>query len=250
MKRVILFSVLLLFIALLVLAVGYLLGSKNRGPKPEWMAVEPQSVVSVHTVVKEVLPVGEFASLAYHYTSVVKNVNSKDINGWNIPFTTRKYIFTYDGTMKLGIDCGKIQVEANPPVEEIAAESQTAEDNVPAGTGAEGNAPAETLEIVEGPKPGEIWVSLPPIKILSHEVFEDTIEVYDQSQTIFNEIKIEEAFRVTGERKREMEVKVQTTGTAIEEARASLELQFGKLLQELPGIKDIYTIVFVWRTLE
>jgi hypothetical protein len=247
MKRKILFSVLLLFIALLVLAVGFLLGSKNRGLKPEWLAVEPRSVVSVHTVVKEVLPVGEFASLAYHYTSVVKNVNSKDINGWNIPFTTRKYIFTYDGTMKLGIDCGTIQVEANPPAEENSAETAavpTAENS--GGAEAVGDNP----EMVEGPKPGEIWVSLPPIKILSHEVFEDTIEVYDQSQTIFNEIKIEEAFRVTGERKREMEEKVRTTGTAIEEARASLELQFGKLLQELPGIKDIYTVVFVWRTLE
>jgi hypothetical protein len=249
MKRIILFAVLLLLVALLVLAVGYLLGSKTSDSKPEWMAAGPQSVVSVHTVVKDVLPVGEFASLAYHYTSVVKNVNSKDINGWNIPFTTRKYIFTYDGTMKLGIDCGGIQVEVNPPVEEISAESQASD--VPAGEDSENlEAAVDNPETVEGPKPGEIWVSLPPIKILSHEVFEDTIEVYDQSQTIFNEIKIEEAFRITGERKREMEEKMQTSGTAIEEARASLELQFGKLLQELPGIKDIYTIVFVWRTRE
>jgi hypothetical protein len=248
MKRIILFSVMLLFIVLLVLAVGYLLGSENRGPKAEWLAVEPQSIVSVHTVVKDVLPVGEFASLAYHYTSVVKNVNSKDINGWNIPFTTRKYIFTYDGTMKLGIDCGKIQVEARPPEEEISGASPVGD--IPAGSGAaELPAEAETVESSgEGPKPGEIWVSLPPIKILSHEVFEDTIEVYDQAQTIFNEIKIEEAFRVTGDRKREMEARVQTTDTVIEEAKASLELQFGRLLRELPGIKDIYTIVFIWRT--
>jgi hypothetical protein len=152
--------------------------------------------------------------------------------------------------MKLGIDCGKIQVESKPPAgedESPPAPGTPAESGTDAGKSV---ANSESAAPEPGPKPGEILISLPPIKILSHEVYEDTIEVFEQSQTIFNEIKIEEAFKITGERKREMEEKVFSSGTALDEARASLELQFGKLLQDLPGIKDTYTVVFLWRTRE
>ncbi|MDR1505497.1 MAG: DUF4230 domain-containing protein [Treponema sp.] len=209
MKRFLLPAVLAAVIVALLLAVGYLLGGRQLGlPLPE-SVTGPQ--VSAHTVVKEVLPVGEYASLAYHYTSVVRDISSKDINGWNIPFTTRKYIFTYDGVMKLGIDGTRIRVE-----------------EVPLSAG--------------GP---EIRVILPPVRILSHEIIDGSIEVFEQSQTIFNEIKIEDAFRVTADRKREMEDKA-LLGGAVDDAKASLEQQFGSLLRGIPGIKGNYGVVFVW----
>jgi hypothetical protein len=213
MKRLLLPAVLIIIIVALLLAVGYLLGGRQlRFPVPESIT---QSQISAHTVVKEVLPVGEYASLAYRYTSVVKDINSKDLNGWTIPFTTRKYIFTYDGIMKLGIDGTRVRVEEAP-------------------------------DPVNGPL---IRVILPPIQILSHEINDDSIEVFEQSQTIFNEIKIEEAFKVTADRKREMEDKV-LSGGAVDDARASLEQQFGSLLRGIPGIKGSYDLTFVWEVPE
>jgi hypothetical protein len=226
MKRTILLVVLIAVIAGLLLAVGFLLrGGKLDLDLPE--IVTGQSEISAHTVVKEVMPIGEYASLAYHYTSVVKDVNSRDIKGWTIPFTTRKYIFTYDGIMKLGIDGSKIRVEE----QESGAETPAAQGG---NTGTEKALPA-------------ICIVLPPIKILSHEIDDDSIEVFEQSQTIFNEIKIEEAFKVTADRKKELEEKVMA-GEVISEARASAEQQFGALLRGLPGIRDRYKIVFVWET--
>jgi len=177
--------------------------------------VTEKSEVSAHTTIKEILPIGEYASLAYHYTSVVKDINSKDFKGLTIPFTTRKYIFTYDGMMKLGIDGTRIKVEE--------------------------------IEAVEGRLP-VIRIVLPPIKILSHEVIDDSVEIFEQSQTIFNEIKIQDAFNVTADRKREMEAKVMASD-AVREARISTEQQFGALLKALPGIRDSYDIVFVWQNL-
>jgi hypothetical protein len=94
-----------------------------------------------------------------------------------------------------------------------------------------------------------IRIILPPIQILSHEINDDSIEVFEQSQTIFNEIKIEEAFKVTADRKREMEEKV-LGSTAVDDARSSLEQQFGSLLRGLPGIKDSYNLAFVWEVPE
>lgn len=217
MRKFVLPLVLSLVIALLLLAIGWLWSGRGLGaPFPGVTAV---SQVSAHTVVKEVLPIGEYASLAYHYTSVVKDINTKDIKGWNIPFTTRKYIFTYDGVMKLGIDGSKIVVtepEATPP------EGPPSEAGLP------------LLRIV-----------FPAIQILSHEIIEDSIEVFEQSQTIFNEIKLQDAFRVTGDRKLEMEQKALEGGLA-GEARASLEQQFGALLRGLPGIRDSYAVEFAW----
>jgi hypothetical protein len=212
-KRFLLPAILIVIIVALLLVVGYLWGGRQLGlPVPESLT---RSEISAHTVVKEALPVGEYASLAYHYTSVVKDISSKDLNGWTIPFTTRKYLFTYDGIMKLGIDGTRVRVE-------------------------------EVLDPVNVPV---IRIILPPIRILSHETNDDSIEVFEQSQTIFNEIKIKEAFKVTADRKREMEEKV-LSGGAVDDAKASLEQQFGTLLRGLPGIKDNYDLAFVWETPE
>ncbi|MDR2072072.1 MAG: DUF4230 domain-containing protein [Spirochaetaceae bacterium] len=225
MKRTIVMLVLIVLIAGLILAIGFLLGAKNL-PVFNIKPAAGETEISVHTVLKEVLPIGEYASLAYRYTSVIKDVNSFDIRGWTIPFTTRKYIFTYDGTMKFGIDGSKIRVEEGP------AES-------PPG-------PAQSQEAArpQGALP-LIRIILPPVRILSHEIDDKSIEVFEQSQTIFNEIKIQDAFRVTAERKRELEEKVMASDV-VEEARNSAEQQFGALLRNLPGIRGSYDIVFVW----
>ena len=196
MRRIIFPAVLLAVIAGLLVVIGLLLGKKEEG----------KIEVSTHTVVKEIMPVGEYASLVYRYTSVVKNVNAKDLHGWEIPFTTKKYIFSYDGAIKLGVDGTRIRVEE-------------------AGSA--------------------IRIILPPIEILSHEVVDGSVEVFEQSQTIFNEIKIAEAFKVTAGRKHEMEKKVKA-GSVVKQAQASMEQQLGALLKGLPGIQGRYEIIFVW----
>jgi hypothetical protein len=235
MKRTILVLVLIALIAGLILVVGFLLGGRNLGLSG-FKIITEQPEVSAHTVVKEVLPIGEYASLAYHYTSVVKDINSLDIRGWTIPFTTRKYIFTYDGIMKLGIDGSKIRVE----------------DPVPGTAQPQGAAPVQGAAQPQGTTQVQgglpvIRITLPPVQILSHEIDDRSIEVFEQSQTIFNEIKIQDAFKVTAEQKREMEEKVMAS-EVVEESRNSAEQQFGALLRNLPGIRGSYDIVFMWET--
>ena len=215
MKRFILPFILFIVIAGLAAIIGFLLGGKkfslNLLP-----AIEEKSEISAHTTVMEVLPIGEYASLVYHYTSVVKDVNAKDIKGWTIPFTTRKYIFTFDGKIKLGIDGNQIHAE------EVLQDSGEAFD--------------QPL----------IRIYLPPVKILSHEVIDDSIEIFEQSQTIFNEIKIADAFNVTADRKRELEEKVMAS-SVVKEAEISAEQHLGTLIKSLPGIKEKYELEFVWQ---
>ena len=198
MRRLAFSAALIAIIATLLVAVGYLLAGKQ--------AKEPE--ISVHTIVKEVLPVGEYTSLVYHYTSLIRNVNAKDFKGWTIPFTTKKYVFSYTGIIKLGIDATSIQVEE------------------------EGSS--------------VIRIIFPPIRILSHEVMGSSIEVFEQSQSIFNEIQIAEAFKITEDRKLEQE-EIVMNSTAVKEAQESVEQQIGTLLRSLPGIHDRYEIAFSWQ---
>ena len=216
MKRVIVFAIVIIIGICLLSVIGVLPGGEKFGfrllPK-----IDEKSEISVHTTIKEVLPISEYAALAYHYTSVVKDVNARDIKGWTIPFTTRKYIFTFDGKIKLGIDGNQIRVE------------EVLQDD------------PDALTIIR--------LYLPPIKILSHEVMDDSIEVFEQTQTIFNGLKIADAFNVTADRKREMEEKVMAS-SVVKEAEASAELHLGALIGSLPGIKGKYELEFIWQNTE
>ena len=200
MKKFLLPAVLLTIIAGLLVVVGLLMGRAIKNPfRLAGPLVTEKVERSTQTVIREVLPIGEYASLAYHYTSVVKDINARDFNGWTIPFTTRKYIFTYDGIIKLGIDGTQIQVE-EPEEAESAGET---------AAGSAANTAAAGLPVIR--------IILPPIKILSHEIIDGSIEVFEQSQTIFNEINIAETFNVTAERKQDLERKVMS-GAAVKEA--------------------------------
>jgi hypothetical protein len=218
---------LIVVIAGLLVVIGLMWGGKSGDTTTE--LITEKSELSAHTIVTEVLPIGEYATLAYHYTSVVKDINAKDIKGWTIPFTTRKYIFTYDGKIKLGIDGSRIRVE-----EAEQTENET-------GTELAGSQSTGGLPVIR--------IFLPPIKILSHEVLDDSIEIFEQSQTIFNEIKIADAFKVTADRKREMEEKVMA-GAIVKDAEASTVQQLGALLNSLPGIKGKYELEFIWEETE
>jgi hypothetical protein len=79
MKRFVFPVILIVIIAGLLVVIGLLTGGKFRLKQPEF--ITEKSDISAHSVVTEVLPIGEYATLAYDYTSVVKDINAKDIKG-------------------------------------------------------------------------------------------------------------------------------------------------------------------------
>ena len=201
MRRIVFPTSLILIIAALLVIIGYLLAGKT----------EKEPEIAVHTVVREVLPVGEYTSLVYHYTSLIRNENAIEIQGWTIPFTTKKYIFSYTGAIKLGIDATQIQVE------QVQQQGKEA-----------------------------IRITFPPIQILSHEVLGATVEVLEQTQNIFNPVQISETFKITEDRKIEQE-EIVMDSTVIKEAQESMEQQIGTLIRGLPGIQHRYDVVFSWQ---
>ena len=153
----------------------------------------------------EVRAISELATVEYRYTNVGKYENSLEFYGWTVPLTAKSFIITYDGAMRLGIDCGEI-----------------------------------SLEVVGQ----EIRVWLPEARVLSHEIFEDTLEVLDETHNIFNQLEIGDYRGFATDRKAEMERKARESGM-FGDAAANAEQQIGALLRALPGVDGQYSVTFI-----
>ncbi|ULQ60694.1 DUF4230 domain-containing protein [Brucepastera parasyntrophica] len=158
--------------------------------------------------IREILPASEYACLVYHYSSVVQDSNSRSIINWNIPFTEKKIIFVIDGTIKLGLNGKDIAIKTDYNV---------------------------------------IKIMLPQIRILSHELYPETLQVYNEKSGIFNRYKAKEHFELQAENKNVMADKLLANDDIFAQAREIAEQQFRSFLENLPGIRDVYSIIFQWK---
>ena len=127
--------------------------------------------------------------------------NQVDFYGWKVPFTTKSFIVAYDGLIKAGVDLSDVEIQ------------------------------------VQGEK---ISISLPAPAILSHEIDEESIEVFDQTHNIFNPIEITDYTGFTADQKSALENKAIENGlltAAAQRAEGAVE----GLLSALPGL-DGYTV--------
>ena len=145
----------------------------------------------------------ELVSVSYYYTNMARYENQLDFYGWKVPFTTKTFIVSYDGIIKAGVDLSKAAVEVDE-----------------AGR--------------------RITVTLPDSRILSHEIPEDSIEVFDESDNVFNRISITDYTSFTGDQKKIVEQRAADNGLltgADEKAAEAVDA----LLRHMPGVED-YTL--------
>ena len=143
----------------------------------------------------------ELATQEYHYTNMGRFQNQLDFYGWKVPFTTKSFIVAYDGVIKAGVDLSELQVEVSGKT---------------------------------------ISVTLPEGKILSHDIDEESLEVFDETKNIFNPIQIEDYTGFTADQKASMEERAIDEGlltAATERARTVVE----EFLSAFPGAEE-YTI--------
>jgi len=195
----------ILFLTLIVVCTG---AGLFFGNKLKFNHVESVTTINITSTVKEILPIAEYASLVYHYSSVITNSDVKKLFNLNMPLTEKKAIYTIDGTIKLGFDCKDITVKNQY---------------------------------------NNIIVSMPEIIILSHEIYPETFSLYDEKTSLFNRYTLQDANNIQMEHKKEMEEKVKANRGLFTQARLSAEQQFRLFLESIPEIRDNkYTIVFEW----
>jgi archaellin len=112
---------------------------------------EGNTTIDISVIEEKVNSIAELATVEYHYTTLAKYENYKDFYGWKIPLTTTKFLITYDGTIKAGIDLSKVKI--------------TLVDK-------------------------NVLIEIPKATVLSHEVEFDTMQIMYESYSIFNRLVI------------------------------------------------------------
>ena len=117
------------------------------------MSIVSVKVVTSRTVRLGLKDMGELATQAGYFTNVQVLEDSKQLFGHNVPLTKSKYIFSYDGIIKAGFDFQELEMQVN--------------------------------EITR-----TIHVTLPEAKILNCEIDENSLQIYDATQSIFTPLSI------------------------------------------------------------
>lgn len=109
--------------------------------------------MTTQTVKEKLSEIGELATMEYHYTNLGKYENSLQFKDWTIPLTGKSFLVSYDGCIKAGIDMSKVDIDV---------------------------------------KDKTINISMPKAQILSHEIYEDSFQVFDETNNLFNPISVED----------------------------------------------------------
>ena len=145
--------------------------------------------------------VQELVTVSYYYTNMGRFENQVDFYGWKVPFTTKSFIVSYDGVIKAGVDLEQLQVSIGG---------------------------------------GEVTVTLPESRIISHEIPEDSLEVFDESDNLFNHITIEDYTAFTQDQKSAMEQRA-VDGGLLDRANQEARTAVDSLLRIMPGLEE-YTL--------
>lgn len=141
----------------------------------------------------------ELVSVEYHYTNMGKFENQMDFYGWKVPFTGKSFIISYDGIVKAGVDMAAVEVRVNESAKTVT-------------------------------------VTLPQSRVISHEIPESSIQVFDETHNIFNPISIEDYTSFTRDQKKAMEDKATENGL-LTAASEKAKLAVSSLLGMVPGME-------------
>lgn len=109
--------------------------------------------VESRTVAFGLRDIGELVTQAGYFTNVQKNNKDQKLFGVSVPFTTSQYIYSYDGIVKAGLDFSELEIQVD-----------------------------DANKIVT--------VTMPEVKIFDISIDNDSLKIYDESQSIFTPLHI------------------------------------------------------------
>lgn len=134
----------------------------------ELAEAEAKIVITEDQVRTSIEPAEELVTQNYRYTSADTYKKYYDIEGWTVPFTTDESVFTYEGVIKAGINFADIGISVDNDAQIITVE-------------------------------------LPEPYIISHEIDENSFQVYDVKDSVFTETDLPEYASLIAELKQKRE---------------------------------------------
>lgn len=181
----------ILLVCALIFFAGMRFGGKSSDP-----------IITSTALTQQLQEANELITMEYNYTKVGKFQNSLQLNGWDIPLTTKSFLLAYSGKLSAGVDMDQIQVE------------------------------------IDGKK---ILVKLPEVSIKTNTIDESSIEVYDETKNIFNPISIEDYTAFAKQQKLTVEEEAIENGF-LSQAATKAQTSIRKFLEMIPTIQNSYTI--------
>lgn len=161
--------------------------------------------ISTDTLRSQIVSVRELATQEYIYTNADKRESNETwLFGWTRPFSENVLLVTYDGSIKAGVDLGRVDIN-------VDEETRT------------------------------ITITLPPSAILENNIPQESIEVVAVKDGLFNPVTFDDYNEFIAGQKLVMEQRAIDQGLltrADEEARTLVR----SVLSALPGM-DQYTLV-------
>lgn len=159
------------------------------------IVIEKEKEVTVDSslIQQQLQQLWELSTVKYSYSGACNFSSQKMLNELKIPFSTKFFIFTYDGYLKAGIDLSTADVSI------------------------EGTTATITLT---GPE------------VFDNVILEDTVSVIDQSNNVINTIKVEDVMRVLSSEKEKMKTRAINNGV-LDQAKQNAELIIKVIAAEL-----------------
>lgn len=118
-----------------------------------FFSIQQSTITQSKTVKYGFEDIGELSTQAGYFTNVQKIEKAREVFGFQVPLTESKYIFSYSGTIKAGINFSEVK---------ISCDEYT------------------------------VYISIPEAKVLSCEIDPNSFVVYDETSNIFTPLKIDD----------------------------------------------------------
>ncbi|MEG0688410.1 MAG: DUF4230 domain-containing protein [Hungatella sp.] len=121
--------------------------------------------------------IGELSTAKYYYTDMGRYEKNLALKGQTIPFTKTSFLITYDGIIKAGVELKAIKFVLHEKI---------------------------------------IRIMIPEAKILSHDIDPDSVQVFDEKNSIFNGLTTEDVTGFQSEQRKIMEERALNNGLLTE----------------------------------
>lgn len=190
-KKIFKKSIIIIFIILALSITTFTIGV-NKGKK------DKQITISSSIIKNRINSVKELVTTEYHYTNMANFENQNTFYGWKVPLTKKKFVISYEGLVKLGIDLDNVDVKINN---------------------------------------NNIDISMNNSKIISHEIDENSLKVFDEQNSIFNPIKVEDYNSFSKDQKSKIEKDIVEKGI-LEESNEKSKKVLEELIKLDKSLKD------------
>lgn len=178
----------------------------DAGTTIEYQKEDQKNLVTVSTLQAIVNKASDLITTKYHYQDACSKESAKSFKKLKLPFTTSKVVFTYKGCISLGIDLSKVQYDI---------------DN-------------ESMEIT---------VVIPDIEVLADEIDDNSFEIVDEKNSLFNPQELDDYATLMAELKKEKEAEVLADSDLMSEAEQNTRSVLQEFLTTDDETAD-YTFIF------